>query len=164
MISASWLLLAAIGSTILLWNRSFIYLWVGESHYAGLWTNVLIVLMIVQLIFIRNDAYVIDLMLQLREKVVMGVIAAIVSIGLSAVLIPKFGIAGMCLGMIVGRMALTISYPFVINRHLGRTWKPRIGRALRPAATMGRYVRSFCISWSDLARRQLGALAALLNV
>lgn len=136
MIAASWLLLAAIGSTILLWNRSFIYLWVGENHYAGMWTNLLVVVMIVQLVFIRNDAYIIDLMLQLREKVVMGVVAAIVSIALSVALIPRFGIAGMCLGMIVGRLVLTVSYPFVINRHLDRPWSPKLGRALRPGATM----------------------------
>ncbi len=134
--TASWLLLTAIGATILLWNRSFIYLWVGEKHYAGFWTNLLIVIMIVQLIFIRNDTYIIDLMLQLREKVVMGVVAAIVSIGLSALLIPKFGIAGMCVGMIIGRTALTVSYPFVINRYLERKWDRKIRRAIRPAATM----------------------------
>ena len=34
--------------------------------------NLLVVLMIVQLIFIRNDSYIIDLMLQLREKVCDG--------------------------------------------------------------------------------------------
>jgi O-antigen/teichoic acid export membrane protein len=136
MISSSWLLLCALGSTILLWNRSFINLWVGETHYAGLWTNLLIVLMIVQLIFIRNDAYVIDLLLQMREKVLMGIVAAVVSIGLSAFLIPRFGIAGLCAGMIVGRLALTISYPFVIHKHLGRSWQPGIGHAVRPAAAM----------------------------
>lgn len=136
MVGASWLLLAAIGSTILLWNRSFVSLWVGERHYAGTWTNLLIVLMIVQLIFIRNDAYVIDLMLKLREKVVMGVVAATVSIGLSVFLIPRLGIAGMCLGMISGRLALTVSYPFIIKKHVGRTWNPQLGRAIRPGVTM----------------------------
>jgi O-antigen/teichoic acid export membrane protein len=136
MIGASWLLLAAIGSTILLWNRSFIYLWVGEHHYGGLWTNLLIVVMIVQLVFIRNDAYVIDLMLELREKVVMGVVAAVISIGLSALLIPRMAIAGMCMGMIIGRLALTISYPFVINRYIGRKWDPKWSRGIRPAFTM----------------------------
>lgn len=136
MMAASWLLLAAIGSTILLWNRSFVSLWVGSEHYAGLWPNVLIVVMIVQLVFIRNDAYVIDLTLQLREKVLMGVVAAIISIALSAALIPRLGIAGLCLGMIVGRLALTISYPLVINRRFGLMGKPRLAGALRPGTTM----------------------------
>jgi O-antigen/teichoic acid export membrane protein len=136
MIGASWLLLTAIGSTILLLNRSFISLWVGKTYYAGTWTNLLIIMMIVQLIFIRNDAYMIDLMLQMREKVVMGVIAAVVSIGLSILLIPRLGIAGMCLGMIIGRLALTVTYPFIINRYLGRTWKPRLVGAIRPGVIM----------------------------
>ena len=136
MMAASWLLLAAIGSTILLWNRSFVHLWVGDQHYAGTWANLLIVIMIVQLIFIRNDAYVIDLTLELREKVVMGLIAAAVSIALSAVLIPRLGIAGLCVGMILGRLSLTISYPFVINKRFGQKRMPNLARAIRPALTM----------------------------
>jgi O-antigen/teichoic acid export membrane protein len=136
MMSASWLLLTAIGTTILLWNRSFVHLWVGGQHYGGVWANLLIVLMIVQLIFIRNDAYVIDLTLQLREKVVMGLAAAVISIGLSALLIPRLGIAGLCLGMIVGRMALTISYPLVVNKHFGNVGRPRLRTAVRPGLTM----------------------------
>jgi O-antigen/teichoic acid export membrane protein len=136
MTAASWLLLAAIGSTILIWNRSFIHLWVGDQHYAGTLANLLMVMMIVQLIFIRNDSYVIDLTLELREKVVMGVVAAVVSIALSAILIPRLGIAGLCLGMILGRLSLTISYPIVINKRFGRKRLPNLTSAARPALTM----------------------------
>ena len=136
MMAASWLLLATIGTTILLWNRSFLHLWVGDQHYAGPWTNLLMVMMIVQLIFIRNDSYVIDLTLQLREKVLVALLAVPLSVGLSALLIPRFGIAGLCLGMIVGRLTLTISYPFVINRLFGRRPLPNLGAAVRPALTM----------------------------
>ena len=136
MTAASWLLLAAIGSTILIWNRSFIHLWVGDQHYAGTLANLLMVLMIVQLIFIRNDAYVIDLTLELREKVMMGVVAAVLSIGLSAVLIPRLGIAGLCLGMILGRLSLTLSYPIVINKRFGRKRLPNLMSVVRPALTM----------------------------
>lgn len=136
MMTASWLLLAAIGSTILLWNRSFVHLWVGDQHYAGTWANLLIVMMIVQLIFIRNDAYLIDLTLELREKVVMGLIAAATSIALSAALIPRLGITGLCLGMIVGRLSLTLSYPLVINKRFGQKRLPTLSRAIRPALTM----------------------------
>jgi O-antigen/teichoic acid export membrane protein len=136
MMMVSWLILAAVGSTILLWNRSFIYLWVGPQHYSGFWANLLMVLMIVQLVYIRNDSYVIDLTLQLREKVLMAVVAAVTSVVLSALLIPRLGISGLCLGMILGRLALTISYPFVINKQLDRRSKPDLTGALRPAAVM----------------------------
>lgn len=136
MMTVSWLLLTAVGSTILVWNRSFIYLWVGPQHYSGFWANLLNVLMIVQLIYIRNDSYFIDLTLQLREKVIMAVIAAIISIGASALLIPRLGIAGLCLGMLLGRLALTISYPFVVNKRLGRSNRAELTDALRPAVVM----------------------------
>ncbi|HEY0079662.1 MAG TPA: oligosaccharide flippase family protein [Pyrinomonadaceae bacterium] len=133
--TVSWLLLTAIGSTILLWNRSFISLWVGEERFAGFWPNLLIVLMVAQFVFIRNDAHLIDLTLQLKEKVLMGAIAAVLSIGLSALLIPRLGIVGLCLGMISGRMVLTVSYPFIINSFLGRPADRRLGEALRRALT-----------------------------
>lgn len=136
MMTVSWLLLAAVGSTILQWNRSFIYLWVGPQHYSGFWANLLNVLMIVQLIYIRNDSYFIDLTLQLREKVTMAVIATIISISASTLLIPWLGIAGLCLGMLLGRLALTISYPFVVNKQLGRTNRPELMNAIRPAVVM----------------------------
>jgi O-antigen/teichoic acid export membrane protein len=136
MLKVSWLILAAAGSTILLWNRSFIYLWVGPQYYAGFWANTLAVLMIVQLIFIRNDSYVIDLTLQLRQKVLMAVVAAIVSIGLAALLIPHLGIAGLCLGMILGRLALTITYPSIINQQFMRSTKVQRTAAIRPAVVM----------------------------
>ena len=136
MLKVSWLILAAAGSTILLWNRSFIYLWVGPQYYAGFWANTLAVLMIVQLIFIRNDSYVIDLTLQLRQKVLMAVVAAIVSVGLAALLIPHLGIAGLCLGMIVGRLALTITYPSIINKQFMRSTGVQRTAAIRPAVVM----------------------------
>ena len=136
MMTLSWLMLTAFGSTILIWNRSFVSLWVGAEHYAGFWTNLLIVLMAVQLIFIRNDTYVIDLTLQLREKVVMGVVAVVISITLSAALIPRLGIAGLCLGMIAGRLSLTIAYPFVIRKRFGPVAKPRWLQTARLALTM----------------------------
>lgn len=136
MMTLSWLLLAATGSTILLWNQAFVTLWVGPEHYAGMLPNLLIVLMAVQLIFIRHDTYVIDLTLQLREKVMMGAVAAVVSIGLSFALIPRLGIAGLCLGILIGRLALTVSYPFVIRSRFGRSHRIVGLGAVRPALSM----------------------------
>jgi len=127
-LSFSWLLVTALGTTILMWNRSFVFLWIGAKHYAGFWANLLIVLMMAQFVFIRNNTFVIDLTLQLRKKVIMGAIAAVLSIALSIALIPSLGIAGLCLGMLGGRLVLTISYPAIIKSYLGipRLLHPRI--------------------------------------
>ncbi|HEV2765525.1 MAG TPA: oligosaccharide flippase family protein, partial [Pyrinomonadaceae bacterium] len=135
MLSVSWLLLTTVGAVILLCNRSFVSLWVGAEHYAGTWANLLVVVMCVQFMFIRNDAFVIDLTLELREKVTTGAASAVLSLALSALLIPRLGIAGLCLGMIAGRTVLTVSYPFIVNARLGGGGRVNLRAAVRPALT-----------------------------
>jgi O-antigen/teichoic acid export membrane protein len=131
MMTASWLFVTAAGSTILLWNRSFVFLWVGQEHYAGFWPNLLIVLLVAQLVFIRNHTYIIDLTLKMRKKVIVGSVAVALSIGLSALLIPLLGITGLCLGMLAGRMLLTIYYPTLVNSYLGNAQARAVGNFRR---------------------------------
>lgn len=137
MMATSWLFVTAAGSTILLWNRSFISLWVGPKHFAGFWPNLLIVLVMTQLVFIRNHTYVIDLTLKMRRKVIVGTISLALSIGLSAILIPPLGITGLCIGMLAGRLLLTIYYPILVNSYLGNSQRRRLGRNLQRLLSMG---------------------------
>ncbi|HJU53675.1 MAG TPA: hypothetical protein VJ715_03850 [Pyrinomonadaceae bacterium] len=136
MMRMTWLMLTATGAAILLMNRSFIGLWVGPEHYAGFWANLLIVLVMVQFTFIRNDSFIIDLTLQLREKVIMGAVAAVLSIGLSAILIPSWGITGLCLGMMAGRLLLSVSYPLIVNRQLEQPRGLPLKSFVRPGLVM----------------------------
>ena len=144
MMKLTWVVLAATGSAILLWNRSFINLWVGPEHYAGAWSNLLIVVLMVQLIFIRNDAFVIDLTLQMREKVVVGAIASVISIALSTLLIPRWGIVGLCLGMIAGRLMLTIAYPLIVSRQLEQPRRLPWRALVRPVLAMAAMFAASC--------------------
>ncbi len=48
----------------------------------------------------------------------LGTVAAVLSLGLALVLTPKFGMIGLCLGLLVGRLVLTISYPLLVNAFL----------------------------------------------
>jgi O-antigen/teichoic acid export membrane protein len=136
MMTLSWVLLATAGSTIIAWNRSFVSLWVGEEHYAGFWPNLLVVLMTAQIVFIRNDSYVIDVTLRLREKVLTGAASAVLTVGLAAALTARYGVTGLCLGMIAGRAVLTFAYPLVVNSQFGLARLPRLAAVARPAATM----------------------------
>src|SRR5260221_12930245 len=77
LLSVTWLFAATVGVTILLWNRSFLGLWVGSQNYAGTWVNLLIVFVMAQTAFVRSDAYVIDSALQLRQRVLVTVAAAV---------------------------------------------------------------------------------------
>src|SRR3989442_425750 len=98
----TWLFVTAVGATILLWNRSFLSLWVGGEHYAGVWANLLIVCIAVQLAFIRSHQEIIDATLQPRRRVIVSVVAAVTTIATSLALTRPLGIVGECLGTPAG--------------------------------------------------------------
>jgi O-antigen/teichoic acid export membrane protein len=126
----------AVGSTILLWNRSFVHLWVGGDNYAGPWTNLLLVLIAVQTTFIRCDAYLIDAALQPGSRVRAGAIAAAIALILSVVLTRYAGMTGLCLGILAGRATQTIWYPILVKRCLRNTPELSSRWLLRPLAVM----------------------------
>ena len=123
--------ITAAGATILMWNRSFVHLWVGPENYAGTWTNLLIVLIAVQSAFIRCDAYIIDAALQPGRRVRVGIVAGILTLALSAALTRVGGMAGLCVGILLGRAVQSIGYPLLVGGCLGRgsalslTWLAR---------------------------------------
>src|SRR5439155_156669 len=53
LLAVTWLFATAVGGTILLWNRSFLGLWVGSENYAGPVIDLLIVLVMTQTTIIR---------------------------------------------------------------------------------------------------------------
>lgn len=133
----SWILSTATGVSLLLWNRSFVSLWVGERFYAGPVPMLLIVVMVIQFVFIGNDARIIDLTLKIRAKVLTGAASAGLSVVIAAVSLKLFDndIVGMCVGMIAGRLVLTVAYPSLIGRMLDDPLMHQLRGCLRPAAT-----------------------------
>lgn len=131
-----WLTATTLGASILIWNRVFLGLWVGASHYAGSLPNLLIVVAAMQLALIRSDGNIIDLTLRMNQKVLLGLLSVTVSIAAASLLVGvfNFGIVGLCLGIMAGRLIISIGYPILINRYFGFSILSRIGRALRPAA------------------------------
>jgi O-antigen/teichoic acid export membrane protein len=158
--AATWLIATAVGSTFLVWGESFVGLWVGESYYAGETATVLIVLMVLQLGLIRNDAGIIDLTLELRAKVLLGFLSAGTSIAVAALLITGWdlGITGLVLGFIAGRSILSVGYPWLVGQLLAVPRFRQVRAIVRPALvttglfagamTVARYVEAE--SWSVL--------------
>lgn len=132
--AVTWLLATASGTVFLVWQESFIGLWVGQEYFPGATTNLLIILMILQFAFIRNDASIIDLTLQLRGKVLLGILAAGVSIALAVVLIGELnlGIDGLAIGFIGGRAIIAVAYPWLVCRSLGVSPIRQVAAAIRP--------------------------------
>lgn len=134
---ATWLAVLTSGATLLIWNRSFVEIWVGASRYAGAFPTLLIVLMVIQFALIRNEAGIIDLTLSIRGKTLLGLLAAAVSLVLGALFVGPIdgGIAGLCLGVMAGRGILTVAYPYRIGRLFGLSWARQLRAALRPGLT-----------------------------
>lgn len=124
------------GSAILLWNRSFVHLWVGAENYAGAWTNLLIVLIAVQSAFIRCDAYLIDAALQPGRRVRVGIVAGVLTLVLSLGLTHLAGMVGLCLGILAGRATQTIGYPLLVRGCLRRSPGLSMSWLARPLAVM----------------------------
>ncbi len=128
-----WLVATALGTSILLWNPIFVALWVGAEHYVGAIPNLLIVAAAMQLVLIRSDGNVIDWTLRMSQKVLLGLLSVSLSIGAASILVGYGkGVIGLCLGIMAGRMIMSIGYPLLIGRFLGVSLLSQIKGALRP--------------------------------
>ena len=132
LLALTWLFVTAVGATILLWNRSFMSLWVGEQLYAGAWANLLIVCLTVQTAFIRSDSYILDAALQPRRRVIVSAVAAALTVPISLVLTYAYGLIGLCVAIFVGRLVQTIAYPVLVARYLERARAFPWARLVRP--------------------------------
>jgi O-antigen/teichoic acid export membrane protein len=116
LLALTWIFATVAGATILMWNRSFLGLWVGPENYAGFWPNVLIVVIALQTSFIRADAYILDAALRPRARVQVGACSAAVTLLCAFALTRSYGVVGLCLGVLAGRAIQTCS---ILSR---RSW------------------------------------------
>jgi O-antigen/teichoic acid export membrane protein len=125
--------MTAAGTAILMWNQSFVHLWVGGDNYAGSWTNLLLVLVAVQTSFIRCDSYILDAALQPGRRVQVSAVAAVVALALSLLLTRYGGMIGLCIGVLAGRSIQSFWYPGLVRRSLTGSSDRWL---LRPLSTM----------------------------
>lgn len=132
--AVAWLMATVAGAGVLLWEASFLRLWVDEVEPPGVLPTLLIVLMVVQLTFIRVDSNIIDLTLNIRRKVLLGLLSAALSIGLAWLLVERYelGITGLAAGFIAGRAVQSVSYPLMIGRILTISTSSQVAAMLRP--------------------------------
>lgn len=154
----SWVLITVIGTATVLWNRAFLTLWVGADYYAGTLATLLIVSLITQFVMIRNDSYIIELTLDLRRKVLLGISATALSIGLAVLAVGYYdlGIVGLCAGLIAGRSVLSLAYPWLIGQTLGVTLAAQLRQACRPALVLALMLG--LAAWLEAALMPAGAL------
>jgi len=135
----AWLMATVAGAGVLLWERSFLRIWVGEGYYPGVGATFLIVLMVVQLTLIRVDSNIIDLTLNLRRKVLLGLASAGLSVALAWILVAQLhmGIAGVTMGFMAGRIVQSLTYPVMVGRILAIPTPSQVKGLTRGALATG---------------------------
>jgi O-antigen/teichoic acid export membrane protein len=111
--------MTVLGAGVIVLNESFLRLWVGEGFYAGSLVNVLLVVISIQAVLFRVESSFTDSFLVLREKAIAMGAAGVLSIALAALLGLRMGLAGVALGMVLGRLGLTWYMPHVVRRRTG---------------------------------------------
>lgn len=102
---------------ILLLNKSFVYLWAAEDLFLSFQSNFLIALIMIQLIIIRNEAFLIDLSLNIRNKVLIGAFSVLLSIILASIAYKEFQtVSSLLIGLLIGRIPLMIIFPIMTNK------------------------------------------------
>jgi O-antigen/teichoic acid export membrane protein len=136
-IAFTWLLAIAASVAIIVWNESFVALWVGPEYFTGDTELLLMMITGLQLALIRSDALIIDVTLRVRTKTLTGLASSLIALATAAVLIGLFdmGITGLCIGLILGRLLLTFVYPAVAGDAIGHPLSRQLRAVLRPGLT-----------------------------
>jgi O-antigen/teichoic acid export membrane protein len=113
-----WFISFSVGTSILLFNNSFLNLWVGEGNYAGPWENLLILLIAIQNVLFFTTGNFINVTLDLKTKVYLTGLGAFISIAMASILIPIYGILGLCISVLIGRSILSIGFPLILNKKM----------------------------------------------
>lgn len=109
--------LVLIGFVLL--NKIFIYLWVGDTFYAGNVTNILIVLWVIASTFTNNLSYTVFALGDLRRNNLVLFIDSILFIILTILLMPKLGILGIALALVISHSIISlIYYPWRLQKYI----------------------------------------------
>ncbi len=106
-----------VGSLILILNHTFINLWAGEELFIGSYNNLLIVLLMIELLLIRNESFIIDVSLNIRKKVIFGLISTALSLIFAIVgyLYIDNSISIIFIAIFLGRLPLLFIFPLMVN-------------------------------------------------
>jgi O-antigen/teichoic acid export membrane protein len=136
----------SIGIPVLIFNNSFLGLWVGEGKYAGNIENLLIILISIQYTFYFTSGTFINVTLDLKRKVTLSGLAALTTTIIAFILVPQFKIIGLCISILLGRLFLSIGLPMFLRSKINDDSQVLTIENLRPAfiTLAGLVLGSFC--------------------
>jgi hypothetical protein len=79
------------------------------------------IFMVTQFMFIKIDANLIDLTLKVREKTLLGGASVVLMCGLAWIMVSLgFGVNGSCICIILGRSVMSVGYPYLVRKYIGK--------------------------------------------
>lgn len=115
MTSLIWMFGSAFGSVICLWNESFISVWTTQEYFVGQLETLLIVIVAIQMALQQIDGSLINVYLDLRNKIIVTAISLLSTIVLAIVLIPLYQTAGLLFALLVGKIWIGFGYSQIIS-------------------------------------------------
>lgn len=100
-------------------NQSFVSLWVGKDLYGGNYLNAVFVFWVIQDTIYRGTTAFVYASGELKNWMYASLFEAILNLGISVILVFKFGLIGVALGTSIGKMFTTAIYiPYWICKKL----------------------------------------------
>lgn len=127
-------IMTVVGVGVLALNEPFLGLWVGDGFYGGYLTNLLLVLIAFQMVLFRVDDVIVEGMLAFREKAFAEFACGLFTLVAGGLMAYNWGLAGMAMGVFLGRVGLLVYLPVLISRRTGRPIKEHLQSMVRPVA------------------------------
>lgn len=169
LISLIWLFVTMFGVALLLYNESFLLLWVGDGKYAGTIENFLLLYIGIQSIFYFLDSTFINATLDMKTKVYLTAASSLISVILAFILAERYSLIGMCLSILIGRSLLTIGYPIILKNKMNERASFFTEENIRPilVGLLFFSVASYISEWIEINNWiiliSLGALTVLIS-
>ena len=114
-----WFVTVVLGVGVVCLNASFLSMWLGHGLFGGTMTNLLLVLLALQMAPLRSDLAIVDGMAAYRERSIIMCGGGALSLIVGVVGVHVGGLAGMAAGTLAGRMVVVAGLAWVIGRQSG---------------------------------------------
>lgn len=111
-------LMTIIGGIVILLNKFFIKLWVGENFFGGDILNFLMVVATSGILFVRVDGIILDSILEFKKRAQVTLVAGFINLLLGVLLVKQFGLVGIAIASAIGKVGLAIYFNSTVSKHI----------------------------------------------
>jgi len=116
MLSLLWVYLAVCGAIVCVWNKDFVGIWTSPEYFTGQLETFLIVVVVTLKSIQVVDGSIVVMALEVKRNVTIGVFAALLTVALAWMLVPRYQTVGLLLSLLVGVLAMSAGYSLYAAR------------------------------------------------